>query len=482
MFRSFFNLVKTKPLLIALQNTEHFRKLWSKTLEKIVAEKTPPYVAIIGAGISGISAAIRLQEKGYQVKVFERSDQIGGKCLTTKVKWNGKVYSIDIGATMMAISFQNMLHFARILQEPLFIPNPYRIINQSGLETSLFKHYWSKVRLSLFPQLGNYFDQVNDFYRRHIFKTGYRSNIPEAYEVSFAEYCQNHNMEDLPIWFDLPVAAWGYKTQETLPAWYVFGEINRLGFIDLLLTIIFGKSAFVKSLVNGHGHLTQKLAHHYRIPVQTNTEVHSIFRNEDGVVLESSQGMEAFDWVVISDPKLVNILENPSQEESDFFNELRYAPYATVLCALDHNLNAKLIVESNLKEKMAIKMIAAPFKHCPLAICYLSTHADTIDSEVEAVVTADLETLGIGLEQIYEIKLWKNFFPHFANYDGYRALLAAQGQNRTVYIGGINKFEFSDAASTTSIHLINKYFPDLNLTEKEWFPRLQNLIYWFKNN
>ena len=35
--------------------------------------------AIIGAGIAGLAAALRLTHKGYQVTVFEKNDYAGGK-------------------------------------------------------------------------------------------------------------------------------------------------------------------------------------------------------------------------------------------------------------------------------------------------------------------------------------------------------------------------------------------------------------------
>lgn len=36
-------------------------------------------VFVIGAGMGGLSAAIHLQSKGYNVEVFEQLDQPGGK-------------------------------------------------------------------------------------------------------------------------------------------------------------------------------------------------------------------------------------------------------------------------------------------------------------------------------------------------------------------------------------------------------------------
>ncbi|MBT4798919.1 MAG: NAD(P)-binding protein, partial [Verrucomicrobia bacterium] len=36
-------------------------------------------VAVIGAGLGGLSAAISLRAAGYQVEVFEKNEKIGGK-------------------------------------------------------------------------------------------------------------------------------------------------------------------------------------------------------------------------------------------------------------------------------------------------------------------------------------------------------------------------------------------------------------------
>jgi phytoene dehydrogenase-like protein len=35
-------------------------------------------VAVIGAGFTGLTAALRLSEKGHDVIIFEKEDQVGG--------------------------------------------------------------------------------------------------------------------------------------------------------------------------------------------------------------------------------------------------------------------------------------------------------------------------------------------------------------------------------------------------------------------
>lgn len=54
-------------------------------------------VAVIGAGISGLGCAHRLDDLGHQVSVFESRDRIGGHTATYDVKLGARRYAIDTG-------------------------------------------------------------------------------------------------------------------------------------------------------------------------------------------------------------------------------------------------------------------------------------------------------------------------------------------------------------------------------------------------
>ncbi|MCT4780393.1 MULTISPECIES: FAD-dependent oxidoreductase [Exiguobacterium] len=56
-------------------------------------------VAIIGAGITGLYAAWRLQKSGYDVAIFEARDRIGGRILTKTLSYEGQAYAFDLGPT-----------------------------------------------------------------------------------------------------------------------------------------------------------------------------------------------------------------------------------------------------------------------------------------------------------------------------------------------------------------------------------------------
>ena len=43
-------------------------------------------ITIVGAGISGLSAAFELQKSGFEVTILEGSERLGGKILTSEIE------------------------------------------------------------------------------------------------------------------------------------------------------------------------------------------------------------------------------------------------------------------------------------------------------------------------------------------------------------------------------------------------------------
>lgn len=64
---------------------------------------------VVGAGLSGLAAAYRLQQAGYQVTVLERADKPGGLAQTE----NHDGYLIDTGPDLINKSFVRYLRLAR---------------------------------------------------------------------------------------------------------------------------------------------------------------------------------------------------------------------------------------------------------------------------------------------------------------------------------------------------------------------------------
>lgn len=67
-----------------------------------------PRVIVVGAGVAGLAAAHRLQQRGCSVTVLEAESRVGGK--TATVSRDG--YVVNTGATVLAASYSAMLDIA----------------------------------------------------------------------------------------------------------------------------------------------------------------------------------------------------------------------------------------------------------------------------------------------------------------------------------------------------------------------------------
>ncbi|HMF09423.1 MAG TPA: FAD-dependent oxidoreductase [Thermoanaerobaculia bacterium] len=70
-----------------------------------------PDVLVVGGGIAGLAAALRLRERGLQPLVLEAESRLGGRMTTDRVGG----FAIDTGVTLLGNRFRNMRRLARRL-------------------------------------------------------------------------------------------------------------------------------------------------------------------------------------------------------------------------------------------------------------------------------------------------------------------------------------------------------------------------------
>jgi oxygen-dependent protoporphyrinogen oxidase len=87
-----------------------------------------PRCAIVGAGLSGLTAGYRLQQLGWQVDVFEAANSPGGRVQT--VRRDG--YAIDTGASALGSTYHSYLALARELGVEMRGTAPYIGIRRAG--------------------------------------------------------------------------------------------------------------------------------------------------------------------------------------------------------------------------------------------------------------------------------------------------------------------------------------------------------------
>ena len=64
---------------------------------------SPRHITVIGAGINGLVAANYLQRAGHQVTVIERSDRVGGACVSESATVNGIRQDYALGASTLGL-------------------------------------------------------------------------------------------------------------------------------------------------------------------------------------------------------------------------------------------------------------------------------------------------------------------------------------------------------------------------------------------
>ncbi|MFM7784456.1 MAG: FAD-dependent oxidoreductase, partial [Gammaproteobacteria bacterium] len=66
-------------------------------------KQTPKTIVVIGAGINGLVAANYLQRAGYQVTLLERSDRVGGACVSATAVIDGISQDYALGASTLGL-------------------------------------------------------------------------------------------------------------------------------------------------------------------------------------------------------------------------------------------------------------------------------------------------------------------------------------------------------------------------------------------
>jgi len=104
-----------------IQNTEPLFSLETLRATALNATNPSPRIAIVGAGIAGLTAAYRLNQLGYTSYVYEGSERCGGRILSARFP-NGQIY--EKGAELISASDIDMRTLVSDLNLTLYVEFP----------------------------------------------------------------------------------------------------------------------------------------------------------------------------------------------------------------------------------------------------------------------------------------------------------------------------------------------------------------------
>lgn len=420
-------------------------------------------IAVVGGGISGLTAAYRLQQKGYKnVTVFEKNAEVGGKIST--FYYQGVAYekgAVGLNGFFEIAGLAKELGIEPDLTPPVGIYYLGKYISTSEFVTSIFgvgptlKSMLSLVLLRLrFPEIA---------------ETSLHDVDPELM-VPLNRFLVNHPEISFAVNVPRPlIVGQGYGYYEEVPAIYILrlvynGTINNLKVLSGLSTIEESGIYYFKS---GYQKVLIKMAESLR--VKTDARVTGIDRTSSESVMityvhKGKIETAAFDVLIIATPlDSANEFVDDLAGEHALFQQIRnYRYYSIIFRAnnLPRSYGAFWEEKANIAARGDLLGWANPNEK-DVYMGYLHAMPNASESEVVGRFSAGIAEIGGDYIETLDVNEWK-YFPtvtvenmQAGFFDQVNAL---QGRNHTYYIGSSLSVERVDFAIRQTEEIINRYF------------------------
>jgi predicted NAD/FAD-binding protein len=290
-------------------------------------------IAIVGAGIAGLSSAWLLSRQGHAVTLFESEPRAGGHTHTVDVTLDGVTHPVDTGFLVFnARTYPRLVAlFDALGVESVESEMSFSVRHDgAGIE-------WSGTRLSaLFARPRNalsprFWSMLHDIARFNREATGLvaRDRLPD---VTLAEFLERGRYgAPFRDWYLVPMSAAIWSAPRNAVLDFPFATFARFCHNHGLLAIA-GRPAWRTVARGGRTYVERMLA--ALDDVRLGCEVLRVTRTTRGVVVDSDARLgERFDGVVLachSDQSLA-MLADATPEERRLLGAVRYQPNRMVL-------------------------------------------------------------------------------------------------------------------------------------------------------
>jgi len=257
-------------------------------------------IAIVGAGIAGMTAAYRLHQQGHEITVYEANNYYGGHTATIDIEHHGQHWAIDTG--FIVFNDWTYPNFIELLDE-LKVEWQYSNMSFSlRCERTGLEYNGTSVN-SLFAQRRNI---VNPSFLRMIydilrFNQQSRALLQQPENsITLSEYlAQHHYSQPFIQQYIVPMGRAIWSATETsmlgFPARFFVDFFNRHGFLNI------NNRPIWRTIKGGSREYAHKLVQSFRHKIRLNTPVIRVERTLDQVFVRTSQGeADQHDYVVFA--------------------------------------------------------------------------------------------------------------------------------------------------------------------------------------
>jgi protoporphyrinogen/coproporphyrinogen III oxidase len=249
-------------------------------------------VAIVGAGLSGLTAGYRLQQAGWEVDVFEAANSPGGRVQT--VRSDG--YAIDTGASALGSTYHSYNSLAKELGVELRLTAPYIGIRREGTTHLLDMDHM--VRSGLMTRL---------------LSMGAKLRVPRlAVDVALAkargrlDYADMRKAAPLDTESSRTYATRALSAEldsylcEPIVRTMLIADTDKVSKVELFSGIGNIFTAKILAVAGGQGRMPEALAE--RLKVHLQTPVTEVRRTGNGVSVTHSGATSDYDACVVTCP------------------------------------------------------------------------------------------------------------------------------------------------------------------------------------
>ena len=412
----------------------------------------PRRVCVIGAGVSGLTAARELEKLGHRVTVLERQGEVGGKC--GSVQLDGRWY--DLGGhvcTARYVTLARMVAELGLSTLPVTPARPFDLVtgrlSETDSPTELARHWLRYV-------------QTRDRDFPGILAPGL-APVARTLAAPVAGWLAANGLEGFARHSALMYTScgYGYVQEPELPALYF------LKFAELLVgappdaplprfwTIEHGFLKLWKTVAAGLRDL------------RLNTAVRAVERMPSGVRVHTATESLEFDELVVATPlHEVPPFLSPTPEEREIFGKVRhYEYYTTIVSAEGLPEDGFFLLQPHASEPGWEGRSVAVHQRYPgdgMAIAYAYGKPGVDDGEaIIRRLREDLGRMGGRMGEVHTQVRW-DYFPHFGSEDIasgiYERLEGLQGQNHTFYVGSLLNFELVESNVAYATALVERHF------------------------
>ena len=395
-------------------------------------------VAVIGGGVSGLTAARELERRGHDVVVLERSDEVGGKARSIEV--DGLVF--DLGAHLCSRGYERL---GALLEE-------LGTGTEDVSEVILWDLDAGSARSLENPALREEFMRYQQLKQERfpqVVAPGLAHGGAEL-DRPARDFFAAHDLQALGRITSLGFTAsgYGFLADDTVSAHRV------LKYAEVATLCMPGDKLSFWTPKGGFGNVWRQVADALA-DVRLGCRVDSIRPEGDRVLVETGGARLEVDAVVLAcqPHELDGALEHDSAPA-----DVRRIPYATVVVrASGLPRDGFYLVEDHLGDPATSGHVVAFHHRYPQSDVYLLwsyIDADWDDEALLAPLRDDVGRMGGALDEVLSIHRW-DYAPHLPlpAAGAHAELEATQGRDGIYWVGSLHNFELVETNMRYALHV-----------------------------